>query len=1023
MSSHPTNPSPKPKPGLKRWLPVLAVLAVLALGAGVTAYVFRSNVKAKLGTWRAEDHVKQAKRLAEQGNWAQSFQLALAAHKLNPASLEALRVLFPAATKTNFPDTANIAGAIFMHAGSSFEEKLNLLSYLDLSRNDRHFTGLFGQLDETQRQHPDAQFLMIRFLLTRGGLDQARKMLDAYFAGGGQEKRFQGLRARLLLFGKPEEREEGQKLVAALMQDADGVAQQAFGLLWDLSPNLLKPELFPAGIDQWVDKLPNAGAREKLIAAQFQLAASLQNPEKQEAIFRQAVAGFGVSDPETLCNWLMRFQKFDLILGVVDEEKGRSSVALFDHRMRALTAVQGPEAAESWLNTPLPDASPLQIWLSRAKLARLRKDRLQEQKCWKYALSVAEVDETSRQFLPIFRTAMQMRELDIACRALLAAAPHPKATFPASLEIQPIIDYLYGKDRLKDLSVISQRILKDEPGNPVLLNNLIYISLVLDTPLEDSVSIARDLVEKHPRILGLRTTLALALCRERKSSEALPVLQSSDADWDMASPADLTIYALVLEDAGQTDKAEEIRRKIDRNNLTGTERRSFSSVLKEENPVQNPDQLFADIRTWMIQGGQKHARQLLEEYFASGGKERRFLALLAELLLQLHYSDNDPLRGQEIVAQLLDEADEHARRVFALLAEFPADLLSHSVFPPDLPAWVQGFSNPSPAEAIAAAKVEFLRSSKPEAGDKILSDLIRSQGKSSPKAVAALLTEFERFDLVVEFLDETSTRSSPELRDYRLQALLKTQGPDAARQWLESFRSAEETPQAWLSTAKLSHSLGDVTGALTAFREASSLAGRDQTTNHFLAIYETAQEVGQVQVAIRALLSASLHPQRQVPPVTELAPILSSLYAKDRLDDMHTLARTLLNQDPSNDALRNLQAYFSLILKDPTSRALEVTEDLVKRHPHILGFRATRALALTLEEKFDEALEVLPREPEPWIHASAVDLAVLALAQENAGDLAAAEATRARFDPDDLAPTERRAIAAAKRKLPVPVHP
>lgn len=1012
---------PPPRKRSRFPLRALLVLALLALAAGSTAFLLRSPIRAKWSAWHAQSHFRRAEQFAKAGNWPQAFQTALVGNKLDPAALKGVRILFEAGIKTNSPFTINAATSLFLNPGANFDEKLKALSFCDISHNDKYFFALFARLEEAQRQHPDAQFLMIRFLLPRGGKSQASKMMEAYFASGGTDRRFQGLKARMLLYGNPAEQEQGQKLVAALLQPPDEVAQEAFNLLWDVPPASLRLALFPANLKEGVAKLPKPGTRENLILAQFELAKALQDAAQQATIFQAAAAQFGTSDPETLCNWLTRFQHFDLILNIVDEEKGRSSLSLFDHRLRALTAVKGVEAAEAWLANPLPDASPLDIWLSRAKLARLRKDRPLEQKCWKEALSVAAVDDTYRQYLPIFRAAMALREREIACRALLESAPHANATFPASLEIQPIIDYLYSQDRLQDLNVVCQRVLSDEPSNALLQNNVIYISLILGHPLAKSTELARQLLEKHPKILGIRTTLALALRMDKRSQDALPILESPDADWRVASPADLTIRSLILDDCGQSARAIEIRNQVNSKKLTSAERRAFAAVLKEPIPVMDPDQLYSEIRSWMIQGGQKHARQLLEEYFANGGIQRRFFALYAEVLLELNYAENDPLRGQEIVAKLLEQADEPARKAFSLLASFPADLMRPDAFPPNLQTWVGNLPNPTSAEQIAAAKLDSLHSPNPADRDRILVSLISSLGKTEPEQLATLFVDLERYDLTLKLLDESASKTSPRLRDFRLQALMKVQGADAARKWLEASQSTAETPQAWLTTARLRHGTGDAAGTLNAFREASALAEHDPATNHFLEIYQTAVDLGQTSIATRALLNASLHPKSSIPSSSNLAPTLARLYAADRLGDLHTLTRTLLSQDPSNDTLRNQQAYLSLILKDPTSRALDITADLVKSHPNILGFRTTRALALTLNENFEEALAILPREEEFWSHASPVDIAILALALDNTGNPEAAAAARSRYEPNELTATERRAFAAAKRKLPEPL--
>jgi len=990
-------------------------LVVLVLAGGAAGYRYRSQIKGAIWSWRADSQRKEVETLIEKGAWERAQQLALVAYRLDPDSLEGRRLLFRTSAKTQSPNAAAAAAALYLHEDCDFRQRVELLSFFDLTRNGRHFMALYNRLGEEKRKDPDVQFLKIRFLTTRGGRIEARRMLEEYFAQGGDEPRFRGLHARLLLqSGDESERAKGQEVVAELLEEQDEVAQQAFGLLWNVPPGALRPELYPEDLHSWIAGLPDPGAREQLVGAQIELARAGESKDAQQKILRDAVAELGESAPELLCTWLSRFRRYDLVLDLLDEERGRSSRPLYDHRLRALVAVEGLEAAEAWLETPHPDSSPLRIWVNRAKLAHLRGDRQAAQQCWQEAFGVAELED-SRDYLAIYRAALELRQMEVAARALLTAAPLAHASFPSSSEVQPMIHYLYSRDRLEDLFIVSERILQREPQNVVLRNNAIYLSFVLGRPQAGAEETARELVEKFPKILGLRTTLALALLEADAAAEAREVLESPDADWDKASAADLAIRALVLLESGQPEEAEAVRRKIDRGSLTDTERRAFAAVFRGSDPVENPDELLAEIRSWMIQGGTEHARQLLREYFAAGGTDRRFDALYAELLLGAEEAAADPAKAQAIIGRLLERPDAVARKAFSQLASAPSDVLRPDLLPSDLIAWVETLPDPKPEERLTAAKIEVLRAGDDSAGDRILQNLIEALGETEPARVAELLEELGRFDLVLTLLDAETAASSERLRDFRIRALIEEEGAEAAEQWLAASRPAKSTPADWISTARLRHGLGDRVGTINALREASRLADGDTSENHFLPIYEAALETGQTPMAIRALLSASIHPEGGLPSSSELTPVLARLYEEERIDDLYNLTQTLLRQEPENAALRNREAYLSLVLQDPTGRGLETARQLVEAHPEVLRFRTTLALAMTLQGDYREALEVLPEESARWEFATASDLAIRALALENAGREAAAKQIRQRFDRNELSGPERRTFSAARR--------
>lgn len=568
------------KKGSRRIIIFLVILVVGLSGFGL-GYRFRSHIKKPIIAWRAASHVEKAEALLQEEDWKGAHQLALASYKLAP-SHEALSVLFRSSMGGRLPKILDYGSALLVHPKSTFQEKLEVLTLIQLLGDDLRFMVLYNTLSEEERQNNDIILLKAQFLASRGGFQDAWNLMEDYFESGGQDDRFKLLQAGLLLLGQGEEPlKRGQELISELIRAESPVSQEAFGLLWNVGVGNIHTDLFAQeDVDALVEK-SGAAVRQQLIAEKVRLARKKGDAEGQETVLRQAVQEFGPRDPVVLCNWLTTLGRLDLILEVVSAERGMESLALYDHRLRALSAVEGPEAGKVWLNTPHPDSSDLQVWLSRAILAKADEDSFLLLECWRESFSLADVLGTREAYLNIYRTALQVGDPESGARALTEASQRRGRSFPSSREVEPLLHHLYSEGKLSELRFIFKALAESEPGNVTLMNNLIYVSLVLGDKADPLVEVAKRLVEESPGILGLRTTLALGLLQKGSSEEALNLLNQPDLDWKGASPADLAIKALAFESVGRSDQAATLRKSFDDASLTSAERKAFLTIQQE----------------------------------------------------------------------------------------------------------------------------------------------------------------------------------------------------------------------------------------------------------------------------------------------------------------------------------------------------------------------------------------------------------------------------------------------------------
>jgi len=555
-------------------------LLVAVIGGGAVAYKFRSQIKKPIVEWRAASHLKNAEKLIGEEEYEEALQLALSAHKMMPKSYHACQVVYRAAAGSQSPRILDYATLLYLHPDSTLEEKVEVLTLVQLMGDDLRFMALYNRMSPEQRENQDIVFLKTRYFATRGAAPAAWQLLEEYFEGGGTDERFKLLQSGLLLIpGLPEDAaERGQKQIVKLVNDKDEASIHAVRLLWGYPVSRIDPDLFPEGIEAKINELEGVAVREELCAVKISLARLKDEPQKQEELILQTVEKHREENLEPIVVWLTGLGRYDLVLNELDEEIGMRSLLTYDVRLKALAAVHGPEAAEKWLETPHPNSSELLVQLSAAKLAHAREDKIRVLDCFQRAFALADLDGNRKPYLDIYATAAELGDVKQAARALSEAAQRNGRAFPNSRQIGPVLGYFYNEGNFGALRYIFRSVAQNEPNNVSALNNFAYSSLVVGDSPESAIKISETLVEKHPQVVGLRSTLAFGLLKQEKYPEALEVISAEGLEWDNASPADIAIHALVLEMLKQKAEAEKLRKKVSADQLTAAERRAFLAI-------------------------------------------------------------------------------------------------------------------------------------------------------------------------------------------------------------------------------------------------------------------------------------------------------------------------------------------------------------------------------------------------------------------------------------------------------------
>ena len=566
----------------------LTGIILIPLVGAFSLYLLRDPLADLTRSWRSSYSLNKAKSaLAEVEEWEEAYQLALVARQLNPQSLEALRVLVDASFKTRSIRTLDYANALFLNPKATPDDKLLVLSILQQAGDHIGFVRLYNILPRELRQEKGFVTVRVQFLIQRNAFAAAREILEAELSQD-RDRQFLLLLASLLLQPSSSEADiqRGQKIISELAatEDSDEIARTAFQLLGYIRPDRIDPSLFGnLGIRAEESGKDSIGAY--IAAANLALAAA-NDPNAKEAIIERAIQEQGSLAPAQLAAWLQRVGETDDILSFLTPERSANSPDLYQQRFLALIRAGKIDEADEWLDNPPRGIESINIWLARAQLSRAQNERAEENNAWEQAFQVAEVTAHRNEFLRIFEVASSTNRIDLATRALLKAPTHPTGILPPAAELVGPMRFLTNNERIEDLRFLTEALVVREPDNVILLNNLVYLNLILDDNFASSMETARNLIEANPGILSLQTTYAMGFLLKKEPSKAMEVLPPGDSvAWETATAADLAIRARTLELSGFNEQAADVWKQVDSTELTAVERKLF---FPPEEEIPNP---------------------------------------------------------------------------------------------------------------------------------------------------------------------------------------------------------------------------------------------------------------------------------------------------------------------------------------------------------------------------------------------------------------------------------------------------
>ena len=530
---------------LRRLLTIgLPVLAALAIAAAVAI--------PKIKDARARQFTEQAQRLLAENKMQEAFNNAASAMQMRPGLPDVRRTYAKVLLAAGKAEGMSVLRTMAEDGSANTQDRLDLtdaaLTFGDVPLAERE---AFQVLQGGERK-PEALLRVARVRLAQQKpADAAQALRESLEAGQNADASI--LLARLqFAVNTPESTAEALDLLRPLAKQQDDVGLQAL-LTLVASPSLQSSE--GAG---WVEALrnhPKATDEQKLAAASAEIQL---DPRRYAEIVKRTVAEYRsgtIEQRAQLARWLNQNREYDSVLDVITAEDAAGRSDLFLIRLDAL-AGRGywPEIAELLRGDGVPLQVPV-VLLYRGRAAReLGKP---EESATFYRRAVIEAAPTPDVMWYVINYLQRVGEDQVLEQELERLAENPASARQAFQALVPIVQ---KRQDAEELYQLYDRMLKQLPAEPAVQNDHRYFAAL--TGRRADVSGARELVDKQPRMLAYRITLALTHLKNGQPEAAMKVFDGITLDPAQIQPYQRAVLAAVLGANGREEEARQLARSV-----------------------------------------------------------------------------------------------------------------------------------------------------------------------------------------------------------------------------------------------------------------------------------------------------------------------------------------------------------------------------------------------------------------------------------------------------------------------------
>lgn len=566
----------------------------------------REGLAYYLAAWRAAALLEKSAKASEDGYLHKAIDSALAAWQLHPANSGGLRQLFHTTRKQGSMESLAIGRALFLHPGATPEDRIDIMRLFFRVGDHVATAELISKLPGEERNSFAVMELNARFLIARQRPLEALQLIDKLRRG--RDRPTDLLLAADALIQIPSKdntaRHEAQRIIEELFHSTGDpeIAMSAFSLVQRIPAaerDLMRFALAKERLGE-LDEKVGVPAELWLLADEVEMGMA---PHRREEILASAVNRWRDECPGELGDWLLNLGETDLFLDSIPYETALFNPELLTSHVQARVIEEEWEGALALLDRAPASADPAMVSGLRGMIWSRRGHQVNANQHWQRAYRHAQLSTGRDSLLRLGRLADLAGNAEFRNLALTEALKRPSPVPLAASDVAFIFSNLVERNQDEDLLRVSLGLLSSQPGNPKLLNNVVWLELMQGRVNEERIAQLEDFADRFPSITSLRTTLALAhiALGEKEAalnalSPMLPEIEGTEAGAgsdrgvettgnrraSAPAAADRAVLAYALVSNGHYTRGQEVANSVEWGALMAVERTFFEEALKPD---------------------------------------------------------------------------------------------------------------------------------------------------------------------------------------------------------------------------------------------------------------------------------------------------------------------------------------------------------------------------------------------------------------------------------------------------------
>lgn len=567
---------------LARWIATFVIVSICTTLV-VVGIIYAQPIKNSIKNMRAERLVKEARRMAENGQMINAVMQAQEAYQKAPESLDAIRLnfeyftLMKRDTALYFYDKLKERDAL-----TSADKQLYVRSLINLGKPKEASKAL----EELMRVEQPGEALMKLAEEVWGQREQNKPLLNVLrnYTQIHPEDKDSALRLAKVQIssGNPTEVGQGMETLWNLADQDDTLGLQTLEYINSL------PSLTPEDINRLISRLkthPKGDDRHYVTALQREVR---QFPHRKKEIVTTAADKYRDKKRDQLLpfiRWLVEESEPLQILAILPEEEAKTHQGLLENYLNALTMLNRFGDVERLVNDPkIKDVlDPTTVAMFKAHLAYVLKKPAEELRSKLIAAKdMAEVNGRYPALLRIAQYAEDRGHFDIAEDAYrLTIRAAQRASAPPRIEREAytgLIKACEANQNTETLLQATQAAVTRWPDDTSYVERNLYVSLLVGKNTELALRNAQKLLQIQPKDDQRKLAVALAHLRLQDIQQAVSYLQYMDLNH--LTQGQQAVFASIARSGGFREDAVDVIKKINpKARMLPEEKRCFERAL------------------------------------------------------------------------------------------------------------------------------------------------------------------------------------------------------------------------------------------------------------------------------------------------------------------------------------------------------------------------------------------------------------------------------------------------------------